>query len=495
MKNLSQLAVLLCGSTISIAWADRDHIETVELASQVLQEMSAVADRGVPPALMRKAAGVVVIPNVIKAGFVVGGRHGRGILVGRDPAGNWTCPVFVTITGGSIGFQAGVQSTDLILVLKSRRSMNDIIRRRKITLNADAGVAAGPVGREVGAGTDIEFRAEIYTYSRSRGLFAGASIDGSSLRVDIDANEDYYGNGRVAPNDILSGQYRSNSPATQKLLATLTNYSGVGTQQPEQRPQVDPRQQPEQRRQVEQRQQVEQRPNAEAPPNALNDRFQPPPGSRAESSKTIGAEAALVAAAAASIRELAGATDRAVPRKVAEQAYAVIVVPDLVRAGFVASGQYGRGLMVVRNWDGDWSNPVFVRTSGGGVGLQAGVQSSELILVFKTRRAVNEVIRRRKLTIGVDAAAAAGPVGREVGLATDADMRAEIFSYSKSRGLFAGAAIGGSVIRIDDDADDAFYRRDDIVPAQIISGEDLDSPPIAREFREAMSRGFPVPSR
>src|SRR5262249_4302834 len=131
------------------------------------------------------------IPGMIKGGFIVGARHGKGVLVVRDPSGNWNMPVLITVTGGSIGWQAGLNSTDVIAVFRNRRGVEGLMRGR-FTSGADAGVAAGPVGREASAATDGQLKAEILSWSRSRGLFAGVAIDGASMQVNQRANAAYY---------------------------------------------------------------------------------------------------------------------------------------------------------------------------------------------------------------------------------------------------------------------------------------------------------------
>ena len=172
-------------------------------AVRVLDDIMKAPDKGVPDSLMEEAEAIVVIPDVIKAGLVLGGRHGRGLLAVRAHDGAWSNPVFVSVTGGSIGFQAGVQSTDVILVFRSRRGVDSIVNG-KFTLGADAAVAAGPVGRTASASTDAQLKAEIFSYSRSRGLFAGVALDGAVLSIHHDANQATYGND-VTPRRILEG--------------------------------------------------------------------------------------------------------------------------------------------------------------------------------------------------------------------------------------------------------------------------------------------------
>jgi lipid-binding SYLF domain-containing protein len=143
------------------------------------------------------------IPDVLKVGFVFGGRRGEGLISVKSPDGTWSNPSFITVTGGSIGFQAGVSSTDVVLVFRTQRGVDSIVNG-KFTIGADAAAAAGPVGRNANASTDAQMKAEIYSYSRSRGLFAGVAIDGAALRIDYDANEAVYGAG-ITPRRIFEG--------------------------------------------------------------------------------------------------------------------------------------------------------------------------------------------------------------------------------------------------------------------------------------------------
>ena len=153
----------------------------------VLNEIMAIPASGIPASLLANAQGIVIIPDLVKGGFVLGLRHGRGIAMVRDERGFWRPPSFVTLTGGSVGWQIGLQVTDIVLVFKTRSSVQGLLRG-KFTLGADAAAAAGPVGREAAAATDAQLLAEIFTWSRSRGLFAGVSLDGSVLQIDQTAN-------------------------------------------------------------------------------------------------------------------------------------------------------------------------------------------------------------------------------------------------------------------------------------------------------------------
>jgi lipid-binding SYLF domain-containing protein len=185
------------------AVAGEQEAARAENAVRVLKEIMMAPDKRLPSDLLKNAYAVAVIPDVIKAGFVIGGRHGEGLVSIKTPDGTWSNPSFVSMTGGSIGFQAGVQSTDIILVFRTERGVDSIVHG-KFTLGADASVAAGPVGRDAHAATDAQLKAEIYSYSRSRGLFAGVALDGSVMAIDNDANQSVYGDG-VTPRRIFAG--------------------------------------------------------------------------------------------------------------------------------------------------------------------------------------------------------------------------------------------------------------------------------------------------
>jgi lipid-binding SYLF domain-containing protein len=161
----------------------------------VLSEIMSAGDQSVPRSIMQKAEAVAVFPSLIKGGLIVGGQRGRGILSAKDPkTGAWSSPAFLTITGGSLGAQIGAQAVDLILVVQNRRGLEQLVGNQ-FKIGADASVAAGPVGRDASASTDIQMRAQILSYSRTRGLFAGVTLNGSTIRQDRDANDRFYGMG------------------------------------------------------------------------------------------------------------------------------------------------------------------------------------------------------------------------------------------------------------------------------------------------------------
>jgi lipid-binding SYLF domain-containing protein len=197
MIRLRQIVVLAISALFvlyapSRATAGPNEDRTMQAAHEVLQQFQQLQIPQIPESLLANVHAVAIIPDVIKLGFVVGGQRGHGVIVVRQADGAWRAPIFITITGGSIGWQAGAQATDFVLVFKSQKSVDGLLRGT-FTLGADAAIAAGPVGRRAGAATDVELKAEIYSYSRSRGLFAGVSLEGSALQIDDHANASYYG--------------------------------------------------------------------------------------------------------------------------------------------------------------------------------------------------------------------------------------------------------------------------------------------------------------
>lgn len=195
------LSMFLTLSTSTLAATKEE--KRVTDASDVLDQLLRIPEKAIPPSLLARAYAVAVIPDVIKAGFVFGGRRGKGVIVVRQDNDTWSNPAFVTITGGSVGWQAGVASTDVILVFKTRKGVSDIADG-KLTLGADASIAAGPVGRQASVATDIQFEAEVMSYSRSRGLFAGVALEGSGVRMDQKANAAFYGSAGITADDIFA---------------------------------------------------------------------------------------------------------------------------------------------------------------------------------------------------------------------------------------------------------------------------------------------------
>jgi lipid-binding SYLF domain-containing protein len=190
------------------------------VASEVLEDLRGGRDQVIPERLLERAYGIAVFPDLTKVAFFAGGRRGHGVLVVRDKQGRFTSPVFVTMTGGSFGWQWGVQQTDIVLVFTTPKGVEGINGGR-VTLGADASVAAGPVGRQTSAATDATFKAEIYSYSRNKGVFAGLAVDGSVISIDDKANAAFYKKPGIASGDILSGSITSDDESARRFMAAV----------------------------------------------------------------------------------------------------------------------------------------------------------------------------------------------------------------------------------------------------------------------------------
>lgn len=221
--SVAMVAIMLVALWAGAALA-KDEAKKVQKSADVLKTIMQIPEKAIPPALLKNAKAVAIIPGVLKGAFVVGGRHGTGVLSVRNEDNSWSDPVFVSITGGSVGWQVGGSSTDLILVFKALKDVDKLLQG-KFTLGADAAVAAGPVGRKLGAETDVTLQSGILTYSRSRGLFAGVSLEGAALLIDGDANAAYYGKPDLPAKEILAGKGGKKAPATKRLQQELTKYS------------------------------------------------------------------------------------------------------------------------------------------------------------------------------------------------------------------------------------------------------------------------------
>ncbi len=193
-------------------------------AKQVMAEIMAAPDQSIPEEMLAKCKAIAIYPNVLKGGFIIGARFGKGVVLSRDgKTGRWGPVAFSTIGGGSWGLQIGGSATDLILVVLNDRGIQGLLSNN-FTLGGDMAVAAGPVGRSSEAATDLSLRAGIYSYSRSRGLFAGIALDGAMLTQDNNSNSDYYGKS-VTSKDILLSHVVGVQPSSKELVQALDEYS------------------------------------------------------------------------------------------------------------------------------------------------------------------------------------------------------------------------------------------------------------------------------
>lgn len=221
MKQLTAFrkqAILLLGFLWLSAGpaAAQDKEETkIRKATEIAVDFSEMNEL-IPDEIVEQSQGIIIIPKLINAGFGVGGKRGKGVAMVRNSDGSWSDPVFVTMTGGSIGFQAGVQSIDLVLLFRDRETLTSV-KKGTFTLGGGVSVAAGPVGRSAGADTDYKMEAEVYSYSRTKGLFAGVSLNGTAIELDEPATAAFYGKG-VTSATVFSGSSKSSGDAAVEAL-------------------------------------------------------------------------------------------------------------------------------------------------------------------------------------------------------------------------------------------------------------------------------------
>jgi len=200
---------------------DSKAADRVQAAADVLNEIEAAPDSGIPEEILGRAECVAVVPSMLKGGFIVGGKYGRGLASCRTAKG-WTTPAFFTVKGGSVGFQIGGQAVDLVMLIMNENGMQHLLSSQ-FALGADASVAAGPVGRHAEGNTDWKMRAEVLTYSRTRGVFAGVSLNGAVVKPDKDSTREFYGH-MVTPRAALKGEVEPPAGAS-PFLTTLAKWA------------------------------------------------------------------------------------------------------------------------------------------------------------------------------------------------------------------------------------------------------------------------------
>ncbi|HEY7890526.1 MAG TPA: lipid-binding SYLF domain-containing protein [Steroidobacteraceae bacterium] len=225
-RLLSTLVGVSLAFTAIAAHAQAREEGRLLLATQVLNDARDARDQGIPDRLLERAYGIAVIPDFTKIAFFLGGARGHGVLVVRDRSGHFSNPVFVSLTSGSFGFQWGVQKTDLVLVFTSEKGIEGITGG-KLTLGGDVSVAAGPVGRQASAATDQAFNAGVYSYSQTRGVFAGVSLSGAALTIDDSSNAELYHHPGLLASDIISGAVRTDDNAAQRFMTAVSEGTGL----------------------------------------------------------------------------------------------------------------------------------------------------------------------------------------------------------------------------------------------------------------------------
>src|SRR5580700_7846390 len=225
MKKLLLLMVVVCLCRFSVAaddqTSDSKAQDRVQAAADVLDDIQGAPDKGIPQEVLGSAECVAVVPSLLKGGFIVGGRYGRGLASCRTPKG-WSSPAFFTVKGGSVGFQIGGQAVDLVMLIMNNDGMQHLMSSQ-FSLGADASVAAGPVGRHAEGNTDWKMRAQVLTYSRARGVFAGVSLNGAVIKQDKDATREFYGH-MVTFKAALTGKVDP-PPAANPFLTMLANWA------------------------------------------------------------------------------------------------------------------------------------------------------------------------------------------------------------------------------------------------------------------------------
>ena len=224
MKRLVLLALVV--SLSSYMWAAGDEKESkaadrVQAAGDVLNEIQSAPDSGIPEEVLGRAECVAVVPSMLKGGFIVGAKYGRGVASCRTAKG-WSAPAFFTVTGGSFGFQIGGQAVDLVMLIMNNDGMQHLLSSQ-FALGADASVAAGPVGRHAEGNTDWKMRAQVLTYSRARGIFAGATLNGAVMKQDKDSTREFYGH-MVTFKAALTGEVEAPAPSN-PFLSSLAKWA------------------------------------------------------------------------------------------------------------------------------------------------------------------------------------------------------------------------------------------------------------------------------
>ena len=204
MKSFLASLLLLLVATVALAADRSDEVKRLQRSSEVLQDIMKSPDKGIPQDLLDKAACIVIVPGLKKGGIGIGGKYGKGEIMCRKSDGKWSAPLFITIEGGSFGLQLGFEQIDVVMLIMNHKGADKLIAD-KFTVGADASAAAGPVGRQTSASTNVRMDAEILTYSRAKGLFAGISLDGATLRPDKEDNRDFYGKD-IDPRSVINGE-------------------------------------------------------------------------------------------------------------------------------------------------------------------------------------------------------------------------------------------------------------------------------------------------
>ena len=215
---MGAVLVAVAASTVQAGDLSTKENERIRDAATVLKEIHAVPDKDIPQELWTRAECVIVVPSLKKAAFVIGGEYGKGLMSCRH-SGEWSAPIFMQVGKGSWGLQIGAQSIDLVLLVMNASGMEKMLRN-KVSLGAEASIAAGPVGRDARAATDAQMKAEILSYSRTQGLFAGVNLSGGVVKPDVEDNADLYGS-KASPRDVVMGGTEKAPAVTEPFMTAL----------------------------------------------------------------------------------------------------------------------------------------------------------------------------------------------------------------------------------------------------------------------------------
>lgn len=214
------ICVVLCSVVVPLYAEDNVLDKRIQECTDLFQEVMQMPDEAIPKDLLSKCSGVAIFPSVLKGGFIIGARYGKGVILYRDKeTGKWSAPVFCTIKGLSYGLQIGGQAIELILVITNERGIKSLLKS-KVTLGGDLAASAGPVGRDAEASTDLMLKASIFSYSRSKGLFAGISLKGAVIKQEVKSNKSYYGK-NVTPEEILFEEKVKPTLSGEQLIKVL----------------------------------------------------------------------------------------------------------------------------------------------------------------------------------------------------------------------------------------------------------------------------------
>ncbi len=441
----------------------RETNETIQEARTALDEMlNRTGEKRIPADLIKNAKGIAIFPNLTKAGLILGGRYGDGLLM-LNNNGKWQGPLFISLYGASIGAQLGIENSDLIMVFNNREAL-DGLEDGELTLGAEASAAAGTWGSKAGATT----QADILVYKQAEGLFAGASISGGYIDVDKTANRAFYrdsettGRGYYGVKDMLEGKNVSKdkkknvsrNDQIKEIEMILVEYKMVPGAGMDDDVSQDMRQAGKSVGQ-------EVKEGAEATGEFLKETGKDAAQGTREAFRETGdffEDVAIetnetIQEARTALDEMLNRTgEKKIPADLIKNAKGIAIFPNLTKAGLILGGRYGDGLLMVNN-NGKWQGPLFISLYGASIGAQLGIVKSDLIMIFNNRDALTG-LEDGELTLGAEASAAAGTWGSKAGATTQAD----ILVYKQAEGLFAGASISSGYIDVDKTTNRGFYR-------------------------------------